>query len=434
MKSPSRGTVVSDKYRLLRPLGKGGMGLVFEAEHLRLGQRVAIKFLRPDLVALPDACSRFEREARASARLRGPHVVQVLDVDTDRDGLPYIVMERVTGRDLEAELRARGRLPIAEAVDCVLQACAALTEAHSAGIVHRDLKPSNLFLADECGTRVLKVLDFGISKISHEPETSVTSAAITLGTPLYMSPEQVRSSKDVDERSDIWSLGVILYELLAGSPPFSGSTTAAIAAIVADAVPSLGKLRPEIPMQLDRVIARALAKSPSDRYPSAEMLAAALLPFASSGAAPTPLSPRQPPARALHLSDAIRTFAGTLALGVAIASGLALGGARAAPGAAIRRPAGAPTASGAIQTVSSDLPQRPGASASSAASRATVRNANEPAAPRRTEPIVQIAAVAPPSTALVSPEPPPASRRTSTTSPATVQDPQGHPMLAPMRE
>lgn len=373
-KPPVRGAVVSGKYRLLRPLGRGGMGLVFEAEHLRLGQRVAIKFLRPDLVSFPDACSRFEREARASARLRGPHVVQVIDVDTDSEGLPYIVMERVRGRDLEAELRARGRLPIAEAVDYVLQACAALAEAHAAGIVHRDLKPSNLFLADECGMRVLKVLDFGISKISQESEAWVTSAAITLGTPLYMSPEQVRSSKDVDERTDIWSLGVILYELLAGVPPFCGSTTAAIAAIVADAVPSLRRLRPEVPAQLDRVIAGALAKSPSDRFPNAEALGAALVPFASTDGLSIPFSLR-PSARAfaiaseamarppstrrvsgaseharsrssgdgrrarvpapsssIPVSDALRTFIGTVVIGMGLASTVALTSARAASG------------------------------------------------------------------------------------------------------
>src|SRR5262249_30149208 len=148
---------------------------------------------------------------------------------------------------------------------------------HAAGIVHRDLKPSNLFLAEEAGVRVVKVLDFGISKIARD-EPAVTSAAVTLGTPLYMSPEQVRSSKDVDDRADIWSLGVILYELVTGDPPFSGTTTAAIAAIVADATPRPREARPQVPEGLERAIMTALAKRPSDRFPSVEAFAAALFP------------------------------------------------------------------------------------------------------------------------------------------------------------
>jgi serine/threonine protein kinase len=290
--APSAGDVVAGKYRLLRPLGEGGMGVVFEAEHLRLRQLVALKFLKADVLAMPDAVERFEREARASCRMRGPHVVHVLDVDTDEDGRPFMVMERLRGRDLEAELSARGALPIPEAVDIVLQACAAAGEAHAAGIVHRDLKPSNLFLAEEAGGRVVKVLDFGISKIARDAEPAVTSTYVTVGTPLYMSPEQVRSSRDVDGRTDIWSLGVILYELIAGDPPFFGTTTAAIAAIVADATPSLRDVRPEVPEQLERAIMTALAKAPEDRFPSAEAFGASLLAFASAEGIAGPFSIR----------------------------------------------------------------------------------------------------------------------------------------------
>jgi serine/threonine protein kinase len=190
---PAPGEVVGGKYRLTRMLGTGGMGMVFEAEHLRLRQSVAIKFLRPDVLSMVDAVERFEREARASCRMRSPHVVHVLDVDTDARGRPYMIMERLRGCDLEAELKTRGALPVHEAVDWILQACVAVAEAHAAGIVHRDLKPSNLFLADEAGTRDLKVLDFGISKVARD-EPAVSSMAMTVGTPLYMSPEQVRSS------------------------------------------------------------------------------------------------------------------------------------------------------------------------------------------------------------------------------------------------
>ncbi|HXN32298.1 MAG TPA: serine/threonine-protein kinase [Polyangiaceae bacterium] len=305
---PRAGDVVGGKYRLIRLLGEGGMGVVFEAAHVRLRRSVAIKFLRPDAMRSPDAVERFEREARASGRMRGPHVVHVIDVDTQQRGRPYMVMDLLRGRDLEAELRAKGSLPIAEAIDWVLQACAAVAEAHAAGIVHRDLKPSNLFLSDEAGARVVKVLDFGVSKSAFGAERAVTSAAVTVGTPLYMSPEQVRSSKDVDQRTDVWSLGVILYELIAGTPPFFGNTTAAIAAIVADATPSLRAVRAEVPEALDRAIMTALAKAPENRFPSTEALGAALMPFASAEAMVGPFSLR-PSRRAFEIAAATMALA-----------------------------------------------------------------------------------------------------------------------------
>jgi serine/threonine-protein kinase len=336
------------------------MGLVFEALHLRLRRQFAIKFLRPDILAMPEAASRFEREARASVRMHGPHVVQIVDVDNDGWGRPYIVMELLRGRDLDAELRERGRFPIAEGVDWILQACAAMGAAHVAGVVHRDLKPSNFFLAESDWGRILKVLDFGISKIEREGEPWITSGTMTVGTPLYMSPEQVRSSRDVDARADIWSLGVILYELLAGAPPFLGTTTAAIAAIVADATPSIRGVRPDVPEQLERVIMTALAKARDDRFPNVDALAAALVPFASADGLASPHSFR-PSNRAFVLAnsamararigsrvrdasellvlpsrpcggeprpsmweEALRTFAGTLAIGIGIATGMTL--------------------------------------------------------------------------------------------------------------
>jgi serine/threonine-protein kinase len=373
------------------------MGIVYEAEHLRLRQSVAIKFLRTDVVVMPDAVERFEREARASCRMRGPHVVHVLDVDSDPQGRPYMVMEMLRGRDLEALLHARGALPVDEAVDLILQACAAVAEAHSLGIVHRDLKPSNLFVAEEAGTRVLKVLDFGISKVTRD-EPTTTSIAVTVGTPLYMSPEQVRSSRDVDTATDIWSLGIILYELVAGTPPFRGTTTAAIAAIVADATPSLRDVHPELPEELERAVMTALAKSPQDRFPCVEALAAALMPFASPEGIAGPFSLR-PSRQAVesactamkrapigaHAADAsdllrlprtkkhrtathgkaaaasrghLRTLAGLLVLGVGVAAGVALG-MSSAPRSQPRgeTPARLPTAS--PPATSSSLPSRP---------------------------------------------------------------------------
>jgi serine/threonine protein kinase len=300
------GDVVAGKYRLVRTLGQGGMGVVFEAVNERLGQGVALKFLHPEVLARPGAVERFEREARASGRVQGPHVVRVLDVDTDGQGRPYMVMELLHGRDLEAELRARGALPISEAVGWTLQACAALAEAHRAGVVHRDLKPSNLFLAEQGGTRLIKVLDFGISKLLLDPEPVTTSTTTTMGTPLYMSPEQLRSSRDVDERTDIWSLGVILYELIAGAPPFRGTTTAAIAAIVADVTPSLRDVRGDVPEDLERVISTALAKAPGDRFPAAEAFGAALMGYVSEGGILASFSLR-PSQRAFDI--ALRTMA-----------------------------------------------------------------------------------------------------------------------------
>src|SRR5581483_7464765 len=217
-----------------------------------------------------------EREARAAARLESPHVCRVLDIDVSDDGRPYIVMEYLEGRDLEQLIRYRAPIPWPESVCYIIEACAAVSVAHKAGIIHRDLKPANLFLADEGQRKIIKILDFGISKVSEATEVSSTSTQTMLGTPLYMSPEQVRSARDVDGRADIWSLGVILYELVSGQPPFLGTTTAAIAAIVADATPRPREVRPEVPEGLERAILTALAKCPQDRFPSAEALAAAL--------------------------------------------------------------------------------------------------------------------------------------------------------------
>ena len=282
MRLPCTGDRIGDKYVITRHLGEGGMGIVFEALHVRLRQPVALKFLKPAALAFPESVTRFEREARATGQLRGPHVAHVLDVDVDSQGLPYIVMELLTGRDLDAEMQLRpGPFPISEAVDYVVQACAGMAEAHALGIIHRDLKPSNLFLAEneEEGTRTLKVLDFGISKMMLVP-SNVTSTCVSMGTPLYMSPEQVRSSKYVDQRTDVWSLGVMLYELLAGVPPFSGTATACIAAIIADDVPSLAALRPDVPAGLEAVVAKALQKDANLRYADVHAFAEALAPFA----------------------------------------------------------------------------------------------------------------------------------------------------------
>lgn len=295
---PRPGDVIDEKYEIIKLIGEGGMGVVFEARHVRLGHAVALKFLHPAAVLVPGATARFEREARASAQLRGPNVAHVLDVDATGEGAAYMVMELLRGRDLDAELHQRGPLPIAEAVDIVLQVCSAMKEAHGLGIVHRDLKPSNIFLArQEGGTGealpVVKVLDFGISLIASPDAARVTSTSVSLGTPLYMSPEQVRCSKHVDSRTDIWAIGVILYETLVGAPPFSGEATAAVAAIVADETPSVRQKRHEVPNGLDSVIARALSKDLRRRFQTVDELADALATYGSGRIrAPMPVSAR----------------------------------------------------------------------------------------------------------------------------------------------
>jgi eukaryotic-like serine/threonine-protein kinase len=278
------GDVVAGKYRVQGTIAVGGMGQVVAAEHVGLAQEVAIKVLLPsELEQEPHSATRFLREARAAAGLESEHVVRIFDVDTLPSGLPYMVMERLVGDDLRALLRARGPLPIADVVEYVTQACRALGEAHALGIVHRDLKPSNLFLVRrKDGSTLVKVLDFGISKGARVEslEGTLTTSQTLIGSPLYMSPEQIRDPKNVDARSDIWSLGVILHQLLTGRPVFSGESLAAVcAAIAADPPARTRELRPDVPPELEAVIARCLAKRPGARFQNVGELCAALAPF-----------------------------------------------------------------------------------------------------------------------------------------------------------
>ncbi len=230
---PQPGELIGGKFIVETVLGVGGMGVVVSARHVQLGQTVAIKFLRRGALTNPEAVNRFLREARASVGLQSAHVVRVMDVGTMDDGLPYMVMEHLSGTDLGQSLEARGLLPVEEAVDCLMQAMDAVAEAHSVGIVHRDLKPSNLFLSlRPDGSSLVKVLDFGISKAvdGAGPPANLTATTMVLGSPLYMSPEQVRSTKSVDTRTDVWALGVILYELVTGLPPFEADTVTGLCA------------------------------------------------------------------------------------------------------------------------------------------------------------------------------------------------------------
>jgi tRNA A-37 threonylcarbamoyl transferase component Bud32 len=281
-KVPAPGDILDGKYRVLRVLGRGGMGVVVEAVRLGLGEHVAVKILHARYLESEDALARFHHEARALATIRGEHSVRVLDIGTTDEGSPYIVMELLLGSDLAA-IAKTAHLSADEAVLYVLQACEGMAEVHANGIVHRDLKPGNLFLTRRIdGRPLVKVLDFGIAKSALPMDDSaraVTMTLVALGTPLYMSPEQIRCSKDVDARTDVWSLGAILYELLTGRPPFFGNSAANITAQVLEATPpSLTTVG--LPESLDGVVQRALAKRPAQRFTDVASFAKALAPFA----------------------------------------------------------------------------------------------------------------------------------------------------------
>jgi serine/threonine-protein kinase len=278
------GELVANKYRVERVLGRGGMGVVVAAMHEQLAQRVAIKMLLPEAEASPNALARFTREARAAAAIRGEHVARVLDVGTLEGGAPYIVMEYLEGRDLAQTLAERGPLPHEEAVAYILQACEAIAEAHAAGIIHRDLKPSNLFVTrGPDGSPLIKVLDFGISKalLSSGSEGQLTTTSSFIGSPVYSPPEQLVRAHDVDARSDIWSLGTILFEVLAGRPPFVGDSVMHVASKIFNETPTaLNELRADLPPELCAVVMRCLRRRPEERYPDIAALAQALAPFA----------------------------------------------------------------------------------------------------------------------------------------------------------
>ena len=319
---PEPGDVLLGRFRIESVIGQGGMGLVFGARVLPNETPVAIKVLSLEASTHPEGIPRFINEARATTKLSSAHVVKVFEAGTlDAPPLPFIVMERLQGTDLGAIVDQRGALSIRDAVDYVIQAADAVAEAHAHGIVHRDLKPSNLFLAERPGSApMVKVLDFGVSKVAPTGPQShaLTSTGTFLGSPHYMSPEQLKSARDVDARADIWSLGVILYELLTSRPPFDGGAFGELMMkVLAADVPSLRAARPEVPEALEQVIVRCLRRPREERFPDLASLARALAPFASPEGARAaervgrPPSARMPIGAPVPARDSPRALAST---------------------------------------------------------------------------------------------------------------------------
>jgi serine/threonine-protein kinase len=281
-RGPEVGSVIAGKYRIDRTLAEGGMGVVVAATHIHLNQIVALKFLRRGVSSESDILARFTREARVAAQLRSEHVARVLDAGVTSDGTPYIAMEYLEGQSLARSLETLGPLEVPRAVEYMIQVCEGLAEAHARGIIHRDIKPDNLFLVERLpGWSAVKILDFGISKLAFAEGGNIATRII-MGSPCYMSPEQLRSTATVDHRTDIWSVGATLYELLAGRAAFDALQTLPelITAILHETVPEVHELRPAVPVELSAIIARCLANDRGERFESAGQLAMALLPFA----------------------------------------------------------------------------------------------------------------------------------------------------------
>ena len=276
------GDVVAERYRIEAVIGSGGMGIVYEAKHVSLGTKVAVKVIRPDIAQNSSLWKRFAREARALAALHNKHVVRVHDAGTLPSGLRYLVMELLIGTDLRRLLQEAGPMPAARAVDYVLQVCSALGDAHRLHIIHRDVKPENIFLARyRAAEPTIKLLDFGVARFLDEGG-QLTMPGSGVGSPRYLSPEQVQTPNAIDQRSDLWGVGLLLYELLTGLSPFAGMNTAQMClAICRGPIPAIESLRRDLPAGLVRAIRSCLEIDPAQRVASADELSAALEPYSS---------------------------------------------------------------------------------------------------------------------------------------------------------
>jgi eukaryotic-like serine/threonine-protein kinase len=306
------GDVISGKYRIVRLIGDGGMGVVYEARHEVLGSRVALKFLHADLAKRPGLTQRFLQEARVSATIQSPHVTHVTDVDTAQDGSPYLVMELLAGQGLQSMLDSQGKLSVDLSIDFGLQILAGLEAAHATGVVHRDLKPDNVFVTPSGGGPLLKLIDFGIAKLrtSTEFTKGLTRAGVIMGTPEYMAPEQLLSAQTTDHRADIYSLGVMLFEMIAGCRPADGDDAEIIvAAVEGGRVRRLNDVVPGLPPGLVALVERATSPHRDDRFESAAAMRLALAQFAGQlshagrlAATAEPLAPLPTPASSALLS------------------------------------------------------------------------------------------------------------------------------------
>jgi serine/threonine-protein kinase len=400
--------VIAGRYRLTRHLARGGMGFVWVARHLQLDIDVAIKFMAPASLASPEARARFEREAKASARLQSPNIVQIYDYGIE-DDLPFLVMELLRGEDLEARLRRDGRLSLAETRAIVAPVCAALLRAHDAGLIHRDLKPANLFVGPASEGSVVKVLDFGIAKDTHLGLVdAATQTGAIVGSPHYMSPEQVRRSRDVDPRSDLWSLGVIIFRCLTGQLPFPGDEVGdVLIEVCADPIPIPSAIEPSLGPEVDRFLARALSRDLEQRFQSAGELLAAFVALADGATAVVATAAGSPaahsigtfaPASSSHL-EAPRARSRRLGVGLLAASGaLAIG-----------------LVALVVARLSPPPPALPAASAPDASSAAIVASASPP--PVAAFPSSEPAEIAPSATPSASASSSPSVRRPPNSAP-----------------
>jgi serine/threonine-protein kinase len=303
-----RGQILEGKYRLTDPIGSGGMGFVYAAQHVRLGRRLAVKFLLPELAESPEALFRFQQEATAVGRIGSPHIVDVIDLGTTPQGAPFLVMEFLDGRPLSALLDETPVLPMPRIAHILCQTFDALETAHEQGIVHRDLKPENVFLlARGAWPDFVKLLDFGISKILGDGSFHTRTGAL-LGTPRYMAPEQATGSGAVDQRADLWSVGVILYRALTGRFPHPGTGVAEIVTAIVTTEPVAPRLvRPDLDPAIEALVLRALARNPAARFPTAAAFREALSPWRTSlpvamSVPPTPSVPAREPEPTLPAS------------------------------------------------------------------------------------------------------------------------------------